>query len=243
MRYGTALRYSLRSYYRSPFLLALLLFLPIAFVALSFAVTPSGLMTLDIGETVVTADVKDIDGLLVAPFTATFLAGVIGLFLMLASVEADRRLVLSGFRPGEVVLARLSTLAIASAYVSLVSTGAVLLHYPVGQPLLYGVSLLLRAYMFGCIGMLIGTYFGKTGGTYLVFLAITIDITALDPRITLGEVPDWATYLPGYHPNQVLLDAALTGLPDTLTHLVLSLDYAAIVTLGVMLVFRRRILP
>lgn len=43
----------------------------------------------------------DVQGAVMVAITVAFLAGLAGLFVVLGSAEADRRLVLAGYRPGE----------------------------------------------------------------------------------------------------------------------------------------------
>lgn len=50
---------------------------------------------------------------IIVPIMVAFLSGIVGLFIMLGSNEADRRLVLTGYNSTEIIFSRLLTFAIA----------------------------------------------------------------------------------------------------------------------------------
>ena len=56
---------------------------------------------------------RDLHGVSMAAITVVFLAGLRGVFIVRSALQADRRLVVAGFRTLEAVLPRLAVLAAA----------------------------------------------------------------------------------------------------------------------------------
>lgn len=87
----------LKQYARNVLFLVLLVILPPTFITLSFLTTPDVPMSLGVPEGGTTADMivdmPTLHGAIMVPMTVAFLSGMVGLFVMLGSREADQRLV------------------------------------------------------------------------------------------------------------------------------------------------------
>ncbi|MCL9814504.1 ABC transporter permease [Natranaeroarchaeum aerophilus] len=202
-RQRAAVATGLRTFLREPTNLGLLVVLP-----------PIVLLAFDLSMDVV-ADVPGLDvpsaaaELGGALFATAFLAGLLGLFQVVGAADPDRRLIVCGFRPWEMLLARVLTIGLASALV----TGIVYVIFltlsdltPASHALAI-VSLLVAALIYGLIGVLIGAVLNRelVGSLVLVFLA------DYDAFASLGVIPMDHTavdYVPLSHPSN-LLDSAV----------------------------------
>jgi hypothetical protein len=124
-RLRTGLDAAWREYRRNLALWVLLVGLPIFFITLSIATTPDDPAPVELAEggtrAITMLSMVDVHGAVMVAITVAFLAGLAGLFVVLGSAEADRRLVIAGFKPREVLAARLGVIVLAAVLVSAVS--------------------------------------------------------------------------------------------------------------------------
>lgn len=134
-RVSVATRMGLREQRRRPLLLVLLVVVPFFFITQAIARTQR--LPRDIGLPAgghVLTNMRDVHGAVMAAITVSFLAGLVGVFVMQSVRQADRRLVVAGFRPREVLAPRLLVLIAASALVLAVSLAVTALSF---QPRLW----------------------------------------------------------------------------------------------------------
>jgi hypothetical protein len=98
-----------------------LLLVPVVLITLSFAVTPATPTPVEVGGASRMIAMVDLHGAIMVPITVAFLGGLAGLFVVLGSAEGDRRLVLAGFRPREVLGARIGMIALAAVLTTAVA--------------------------------------------------------------------------------------------------------------------------
>lgn len=205
-RQRAAVATGLRTFLREPTNLTLLFVLP-----------PVVLLAFDRSMAVI----GDVPGLDVPPaaaelggalFATAFLAGLLGLFQVVGAADPDRRLIVCGYRPWEILVARLLTIGLASVLVTgiVYPTFLVLTDLtPASHALAVG-SLLVAALSYGLIGVLIGAVLDRelVGSLVLVFLA------DFDAFASLGVIPmDHAVvdYVPLAHPSAMLGSAVRDG--------------------------------
>src|SRR3546814_7686857 len=108
----------MREYRRNRVLWVLLVGVPAAFIGLAIAVTVDepGPVSLVDGARQFTAMLSQrrMHAATMAPVTSAFLAGLMGLFIVTGSAAGDRRLVLAGYRPREVLAGRLGVISAAT---------------------------------------------------------------------------------------------------------------------------------
>ncbi len=94
-RTRVAAELGLRQYLRNPLFVVLLFVLPVTFLTLSFMTTPNVPFEIGVREAgrsgSTMTSMPEVHGAIMVPITAAFLSGMVGLFVMLASREADRR--------------------------------------------------------------------------------------------------------------------------------------------------------
>ena len=240
-RASTAVRMGFREQLRRPLLGVLLVALPFVFISWSFAVTEATprLITLPGGEQLVTT-MRDLHGAIMVPITVSFLAGLIGLFVVQSALESDRRLVLAGFSPGEAIAPRLAVLVSATLVVLAASLAVTAIDFIPESWGPFVAGNLLAGLIYGLIGALAGALVGKLGGAYLMFFLPMIDFgVAQNPMFFDGSPQGWATVLPGYGPTRMIVDGAFSDQFQAGGELALSLGWAAALGLVVCFLLRR----
>lgn len=208
-----AARLHLRELRRRPLLWVLLIALPFFFITRSIASTVPQPRAVPLpGGGVVMSNMQDVHGATMAAITIAFLAGLCGLFIMQSAREADRRLVVAGFKPAEVVLPRLSLIGLTTALVVLASLLVTALSFSPEQWLPFIVGNVLIGLTYGSLGALAGVALGHLGGTYFMLFLPMIDLgIAQTPMFGDGAPDGWATVLPGYGAGRVIVDASFDG--------------------------------
>ncbi len=242
-RVGGAFRYGFRDYRRNVAMWVLLVLLPIFFISLSFYITPQDpvpVELLDGGVAIVQIlSMADVHGAIMVPITIAFLAGLAGLFVVQGSREADARLTLAGFRPAEILLARLGIIGLAAALTTATAVGVTAFDFTPQSWAWFTAGNLLVAVTYGMVGVLIGALFGRLGGLYVMFLLPFVDIGLAQNVMFSAAPPAWGASLPGRGGTRVLVDAAFTPGFDQAGSLLLSLGWILALTIAAAIVFHR----
>lgn len=241
-RVGAGLRYGLRDYRRNAALWVLLVLLPVFFISLSFYITPNAPALVELVEdgvaTMKTLSMIDVHGAIMVPITVAFLAGLSGLFIVQGSLDADARLVVSGFRPIEILASRMGTIAAAVLLTTTVSLAVTAIDFTPEIWTWFSIGNLLVAATYGMIGVLVGTQFGRLGGLYVMFLLPFIDVGIAQNIMFSATPPAWGLILPSHGGVQVLVDAAFTGTFDQFNALALATAWLVAATTLAAIVFR-----
>jgi len=226
-RVGVALRYGFRDYRRNLVLWVLLVGLPVAFITLSIAVTPDDPAPVELVEGgtggLQILSMADLHGAIMVPITVGFLAGLAGLFVALGSADGDRRLVLAGYRPLEVLAARLGVIVFAAALTTGVALAVTGMSFSPDSWPVFAVANVLTALTYGMIGVLAGPRLGLLGGLYVMLALPFIDIGIAQNAMFDAAPPAWASFMPAHGSVRVLLDGAFTASFDETGALVLAL--------------------
>jgi hypothetical protein len=242
-RLGVGMRYAWREYRRNVALWVLLVVLPLAFITLSIASTPDEPAPVELVKagrrTIALLSMVDVHGALMVAITVAFLAGLAGLFVVLGSAQADRRLVLAGYRPGEVLAARLGVIVFAAVLVSAVSLGVTAFSFEPEVWVTFGLATVAVAVTYAMIGVLLGPMVGRVGGLYLMFLLPFLDVGLAQNVMFSAAPPSWAAWMPAHGAMRVLIDGAFTPTFDEPTGLLLTTAWIVGLTAVAVLVFRR----
>lgn len=241
------LRYGFREYRRNTVLWVLLAGMPVAFISASIAVTPDDPAPVELVEnaqrTVQILSMSDLHGAIMLPITVAFLAGLAGLFVVSGSEEGDRRLVLTSFRAGEVLTARLGVIAFTALLTTGVSLTVTSADFTPNNWTPFILGSLLVALTYGMLGVLLGPVFGRLGGLYVLMLLPFVDLgIAQNPMLDLAP-PAWATFMPAHGAVRVLLDGAFTADFDETGALLLAIAWLAAITVAAAVMFRRIAAP
>ena len=212
-RVVAAARAGLREYRRTPVLLALFLALPAYSVGLFARLAPDEPATLYLGDGAVRTGMPETFAALMTPMAAALAAGVAGLFLLSSSADADARLVVAGYRPAEVVLARIGQLSVVATAVSAVAVAVALATFTPDHLGWFAAATLLAALVYGALGTLAGAVLSRMAGVYLVLFGTLADLFLFQNPLA-RDAPDGAAALPGNVPVAVAMDAAFAGGAD-----------------------------
>ncbi|WP_198954447.1 hypothetical protein [Kineosporia sp. R_H_3] len=213
-RFAADLRAGLLGLARTPLLWGLLVVVPVVFITLARAVTPSGttfVAVLEHGRSELRSyDPAQIHGAVMAPIAVASLAALVGLFLALDDRAGDRRLALAGGGRFLIVASRLLIIIMAALGVTAVALAVTGAQFTPGRWLVYALGNGLVAVTYGLIGVLIGPLFGRVAGVFVAFLAPFLDIGISQSPMLHAQPDRWAEYLPGYGGVRVAVDGALT---------------------------------
>lgn len=224
----------LREHLRARLTLVMLVAIPALFVLVSASVL--GEFSAALGGSVG----GDSASALGAGWAAAFLAGALGFFQVSSSRDADRRLALAGYRPGEAIAPRLAVLVSATLVVLAVSLAVTAIDFAPASWGWFAAGNLLAGLIYGAIGALAGALVGRLGAAYLMFFLPMMDIgVAQNPMFFDGAPQAWATVLPGYGPTRVLLDGAFSPSFDAAGPLAVALLWLAALSLAVVVLLRR----
>lgn len=238
------LQAGMREHRRNRVLWALLVVVPAVFIGMAIMVTLDmpGPITLVDGGRQFTALLSErrIHAATMVPVTSAFLAGLTGLFVVTGSAGGDRRLVLAGFRPGDVFAGRLGVVAAATVLTTTVAVAVSGAWYPPRQWLVFGAANLLIALTYAMLGVLVGPLTGRIGGLYLMLLLAFIDVGFGQNVMLPTGPPAWGAYLPARGASRLMIDGAFTDHFDQLWYLLLGLAWLLALTIAAAYVFRRR---
>lgn len=209
-RFSVPLGMFLREYYRNLLNLVFLVAIPVGLI-LAFGDAMSQLAGI--------FEVSLAEGMgesLGALWSAAFLSGITGFFMMVGAGAADRRLVRAGYGTMEVVLLRFAAVAILGALATGVSYVVLLTRLTPANEFQALLVMYLGALIYGAIGILIGSLItGELEGSFaLVFFFI---MEAFIGSPIFGATAGALRFLPTYYPTKVLL-ALTAGQPHKDIH-------------------------
>ena len=212
-RTAVATKLGFREQLRRPLLVMLLVIVPFFFITRAIAQTETipRQLTLAGGAHVLT-NMRDIHGAVMAAITIGFLAGLVGVFALQSVKGADRRLVLAGYRPFEILGPRLVILTTLTALVVVVSLGVTALSFTPRHWPQFIVGNVLIGLTYGMLGAIAGSAFGAMGATYVILFGAMLGLgIAGNPMFGSGAPPAWTVALPGGAAMRVITDASFAG--------------------------------
>ncbi len=241
-RRRAGLRSAAQQLRRMPVMWILILGLPGAFISTSAAITPDDPIPVDLTEngerSLHILSMIDVHGAIMVPITVAFLGSLAGLFVILDSAEADRRLSLTDYRPREIFAFRIQVVAIATIAATLVSVGVTALTFSPKAWLIFIAANALVALTYAAIGIMVGPLLGRLGGLYVLLVLPFIDIGLAQNPMFDAAPPTWARLLPGHGAVQMMMDGAFTTSFDELGAVLLALAWLAALGVGAALSFR-----
>jgi hypothetical protein len=127
----------LRQYQRNIFLLLLLVTVPFVFITLSFYNTESMPIEIYVTESgsrvALERMMPEVHASIMVPIAVSFLAGIVGLFVMLDAAKSDSRLLVAGLPAYVVASSRLAITLALSLIIALVSIAVTLINFSPGD--------------------------------------------------------------------------------------------------------------
>ena len=156
---------------------------------------------------------KEISLLFFAVAITGFLVSFLALNLIQKNNETNRRLVICGYHPLELLLANLFslffTIIIIAIYIGLLSSA----FFSINHIFLLIFGLILTGFVYGCYGLVIGSFIkGELEGILFIVLLVNIDAGWLQNPLFYEEAQNQQLikFLPAYFPSQTTIIAAFT---------------------------------
>lgn len=227
---------------RRPLVLIVLVLLPAYVITRSIAETLATPKQIGLpGDVVVTATMKELHGAGMGGVVIAFAAALLGVFVMQSALQADRRLVLAGFRPGETVIARMGVLLAATALVVAVSAIVTALNFTPNSWLPLLVAMVLIGLIYAEIGALAGAVLDKLPATFLMLFLVMTDIGVVQTPMFHETPGAFAWLLPSWGPSRVMYEAAFSTNFNAAWELLVGIGWLAALGVVVFVVLRRAV--
>jgi hypothetical protein len=221
-RIFTGLYMILRMLVRQKIVILLILIIPAFFLTIvefttSDRLLPFQLASLDDVEFINISE-RGISFIFFAVASCGFLVSFLALNLMQKNREVNRRLVVCGYHPLElllaILLALLLVIGLIAAYVGLLTNA----FFAVDHPGRFIAGLVLIGFVYGSFGMAVGSLLkGELEGILMIVLLVNIDVGWLQNPLFYAEAQNQVIirYLPGYFPSQTAIITAVTDYSAT----------------------------
>ena len=234
-----------RDYGRNRILWVLLISVPILFIALAAAETPTTPIAVALSEgprqVIAMISLRQIHAVQMATIATALLAGVVGLFVVTGSLAGDRRLVLAGFRPRQVLAGHLGVISGATVLSSAVALATSSAWITPRQWIAFATADVLIAGTYAMIGVLLGPLVGRLGGLYLVLLLAFVDVGYGQSVMFGPRPPGWGAFLPGRAGGHIAIEGVFGSGFGQLNYLLVGIVWFALLFAAAVLVFKLRI--
>ncbi|MFE3601791.1 ABC transporter permease [Streptomyces sp. NPDC059096] len=197
----TAARYALTEHLRNRFAMVLVVgFIPL-WTALAYGSIPDRRIRFELRATgeVLTPRGNELTEITGALNAVTLIVG----FMMFAAAFSggtfDRRLALAGYPRAQLLLAKLTSLVLASAVVAVYATLLTRLLWAPRQPVLLAAAFFCAALTYGAIGVALGSLLRKeVEGMFAIVMISVIDLALQNPIASSGSDSPVVSFLPSY---------------------------------------------
>jgi len=242
----TSLFMILRMLVRRRIVLILLVVIPAVFLATVALTTSDEVLPFRIAsleeEVFITVSGREISLMLFAVASAGFLLSFLALNLIQKYSDINRRLVICGYHPLELLLSNLLSLFVLTfliaAYVGFLTSA----FFHVAHLWLMIFALALTGFVYGCYGLLVGSLVrGELEGILLIVLLVNIDAGWLQNPLFYAEAQNQVIirYLPAYFPSQSAIIASFTDYSAIKANLNSLLYGLGFLTLSMMIFFTK----
>jgi len=216
-RFGTALTLTARELLRNRVAVLMLFIIPTLFYTIVALTTRTAKVPFKLASVAGSplAQVSERSSSLIFIGTAAvgLLAAFLGLSLVQKNIEANRRLVLCGYRPAELIGARLVVLLVVVAVVGTFVAELLPLFFTPERFVLVMAGFALAGFVYGCYGLLVGAIFRRElEGILFISLLANIDAGWLQNPVYYAGAQNQVIIrlLPAYYPSQMSIIAAFT---------------------------------
>jgi hypothetical protein len=187
-------------------------FLTIVELTAPTRIIPFRLASLDI-KMFIRERLKEIALVFFAVTSSGFLVSLVALNLIQVENEVNRRLVICGYHPFEILISNLLALFLLIFAIATYIGLLVSFFVSVNHLLMFIAGLMLIGFVYGCYGLAIGSLIkGKLEGVFFIVLLANIDSGWLQNPMYYAEAHNNVIirYLPAYFPSQSAIIAAFT---------------------------------
>ncbi|MEN8251457.1 MAG: ABC transporter permease [Bacteroidota bacterium] len=182
---------------------------------------------------------KSVSMLFMAVASAGFISSFLGLNLIQKHHHENRRLILCGYKPGELVIANLGVLTVYIIIVSIYSSFILLCFMDIDNypGLLAGI--ILAGFIYGTYGLAVGSIVrGELEGILLIVLLANIDAGWLQNPIFYADAQNKVIieYLPAFYPSQTAIASSFSDYSITKS-ILYSLTYGLVFLLVSLSIF------
>jgi hypothetical protein len=150
-------------------------------------------------------------------FIALSTAGLLSSFLSLVLIQNQtiehKRLVLCGYRSGEIIMAKFLLMMTIILFISIYTTAVINFFFTPRNIIGTALGFLLIGFVYGSYGMLIGTVFrGELEGILFIVLLANLDVGWLQNPVYYfaAQNKEFIRGLPSYFPSQVSIVSAFS---------------------------------
>lgn len=202
---------------RQRIVLILLIVIPAVFLSIvefttSERTLPFRLASLD-EEVFIEISEKGISFIFFAVASTGFLLSFLALNLIQKNNEVNRRLIICGYHPTEILISIFLSLSLMIVLIAIYVGALTSLYYSIDHLPMFIVSLMLIGFVYGCYGLTIGSMIkGELEGILLIVLLVNIDAGWLQNPLFYEEAQhqQFISSLPAYFPSQAAIIAAFT---------------------------------
>lgn len=213
----TGLSMILKMLSRRRIIIVSLILIPVVFLTVVELTAPSRIIPFRIASLDIRVFIrellKEISLVFFAVTSSGFLVSLIALNLVQVENNVNRRLVLCGYHPFELLISNLLALllliTLVATYIGLLTSWFV----PINNFPMFILGLMLIGFVYGCYGLVIGSLIkGKLEGVFFIVILANIDAGWLqNPMYYAGAHNNIIIrYLPAYFPSQSAIIAAFT---------------------------------
>ena len=167
------------------------------------------------------------------------LTSFLALSLIQKHAEVNRRLVLCGYKPWELIASKLAVLLCVVVLVACYAAAILRLFFQPERFAFVVLGFMFAGYVYGCYGLLVGSILKRElEGVLLIVLLANIDAGWLQNPIYYADAQNKMIIrrLPAYFPSQVSMVSAFTD-HSIFNPLIGSVVYGSILLLGALLIY------
>lgn len=166
-----------------------------------------------LGQELLSASERDLSMLFMGMASISGLSAFLSFILVHRPAGADRRLVFEGYRPAELLAAKVVVMAGVSTLVALYVTGLLPFFFRPGRPIGVFLGFLLTSVVYGVLGLAVGAVVRRElEGMLFILLLVNVDAGWLQNPVFYAhaENQQLLRILPGHYPGQVAMLSAFT---------------------------------
>jgi ABC-2 type transport system permease protein len=213
----TAWTMSIKELLRSRITIILIFLIPTLFYTLIALTTTNRLIFFKLpsvsAETSVQVSMRHESLVFMGLAAVGFIISFLSMNLIQKHTETNRRLILCGYRPSELILAKLTVLLCVTTLIAFFVAGMLPLFFWPDRFLQVVLGFALGGFVYGCYGLLVGALCrGEMEGILFIVLLANIDVGWLQNPTFYSEAQNTEIirYLPAYFPSQTSVVAAFS---------------------------------